>query len=342
MDREAAAAGAIAVALMAPTWPIRALALLGAGALAGVVGARTEAQPIGAFGPYEVASGAVLRYAAPATDIMIECKPQPRASQWAGPFPAIVLVHGGGWSSGTNAIGPPYSGYSGAWCRLWASWGFHAFSVAYRLTGEAAWPAALEDVQAAIRHIRAHAASLDVNPNYIGGEGDSAGGSLVEQAGMTHRIVAGDLAEYLPDVDPMLQFIVPSFGPWSWGPSSPDAPLPAMMATSEEWRARRVADAIFIQGARDSIVAPSQSAHAYCVLKAAGARVHYLSYPGGHEFTEMAGPAWSRIVGTIQTRAIALAIAFGQHPPGGGAPAIPAAFAAPPVLSTEEPDAPAC
>ena len=141
-----------------------------------------HAGPAGTFGPYAVTSGAVIKYAAPVQDTMLECKPAPISGQWSGPFPAIMLVHGGGWSGGTNAIGPAYTGYSGSWCQLWASWGFHAFSVAYRLTKVAKWPAQLVDVQAAVRYVRANADALNINPDMIGGEGDSAGASLVSKS----------------------------------------------------------------------------------------------------------------------------------------------------------------
>lgn len=319
----------------------RATLAVTAVALAAALPTAGRAGTTGIFGPYTVTSGAVIRYAGPPQDTMIECKPVATGTQWNGPFPAIMLVHGGGWSGGTNAIGPAYTGYSGSWCQLWASWGFHAFSVSYRLTKVAKWPAQLVDVQAAVRYVRANAATLNVNPALIGGEGDSAGGSLIEQVGMTHTVVPGDLSAYLPTVDPILQFMVAQFGPWSWGPASATAPVPANEATREFAKQTQPADAMFIQGTNDTLVEPSQSGAAYCRLRQAGYPAHYLAYPGGHEFTGLAGPAWSGIVGTLQTKAIAFAFAHGHAAAPGADPAIPTSFVGP-VLPMDDATVPAC
>ena len=100
------------------------------------------------------------------------------------PIPAIVWIHGGGWeagnkSSGTNRIAP-----------LIANGEFVGFSVAYRLTGQASWPAQIHDCKAAIRWIRANAAKYNVDPERIGVWGASAGGHLVSMLG-----TSGDVKE---------------------------------------------------------------------------------------------------------------------------------------------------
>ena len=88
-----------------------------------------------------------------------------------GPHPAVVLVHGGGWRSGTRA-GWSHTG------RSLAAEGIAAFSIDYRLSGQAVFPAARNDVLDAIRWIRANSTRFDVDPSRIGLLGGSAGANL--------------------------------------------------------------------------------------------------------------------------------------------------------------------
>lgn len=96
--------------------------------------------------------------------------------------PAIVVVHGGGWRSGDKQ--------RGQWARIpaqYASDGYVAVSVNYRLTGEAPWPAQIEDVKAAVRWLRAHAERHAVDVNRIGAYGNSAGAHLVSLLGLVKQ-----------------------------------------------------------------------------------------------------------------------------------------------------------
>jgi len=92
----------------------------------------------------------------------------------AGPFPAVILVHGGGWEEGEKAgifVAPllPVLDRSGlAW-----------FTIDYRLTPKYTYPAPMEDVQDAIRWVKKHAKEYRVDPNRIVLMGESAGGHLV-------------------------------------------------------------------------------------------------------------------------------------------------------------------
>ncbi|MDX1979671.1 MAG: alpha/beta hydrolase [Bryobacteraceae bacterium] len=102
----------------------------------------------------------------------------------SGSFPAVVYVHGGGWSGGNK------SAFSRQAAHM-AAKGFVGACVEYRLSGEAQYPAALDDVKAAIRWMRANAATYRVRPDRIGAAGGSAGGHLVALAGVTGK---GDTA----------------------------------------------------------------------------------------------------------------------------------------------------
>jgi len=97
-----------------------------------------------------------------------------------GPFPAAILVHGGGFDSGsrTTNMAPLFQPLTDA--------GFAWFSIDYRMAPEFRFPQAREDVDAAIRWVKAHALTYRVNPDQIVLAGESAGGYLVNYAG-THE-----------------------------------------------------------------------------------------------------------------------------------------------------------
>src|ERR1700676_301021 len=84
---------------------------------------------------------------------------------------ALILLHGGGWRMGSRKAMADYA-------RTLAAQGFLAVAAEYRLLGEAAWPAQLEDVKDVIRWVRVHAGEYGVDPRKIALEGFSAGGHL--------------------------------------------------------------------------------------------------------------------------------------------------------------------
>jgi alpha-L-fucosidase 2 len=98
-----------------------------------------------------------------------------------GPFPVAILVHGGGWSGGDKS-GSDHPG-NGAdispWFAPLSAAHFTWFSINYRLAPQHRWPACLDDVQTAIRWVKAHAAEFKGDPRRIALIGHSAGGHLV-------------------------------------------------------------------------------------------------------------------------------------------------------------------
>lgn len=94
----------------------------------------------------------------------------------AAPQPVLVWIHGGGWSGGNKESGIP---------RLaeFAAKGYFCATAEYRLSGEAIFPAQIEDCKCAIRYLRAHARKYNLDPNRIGVWGGSAGGHLVALLG---------------------------------------------------------------------------------------------------------------------------------------------------------------
>lgn len=101
-----------------------------------------------------------------------------------GPHPVAILVHGGGWSRGDkHSVPPGDSADISPWFPVLTAANFTWFSINYRLAPVHSWPACLEDVQTAIRWVKAHAAEFGGDPDRIALFGHSAGGHLVCLAG---------------------------------------------------------------------------------------------------------------------------------------------------------------
>jgi acetyl esterase/lipase len=118
-----------------------------------------------------------------------------------GPFPAVVIVHGGGWAGGSKAdpkeVGPildPLTGAGIAW-----------FSVDYRLSRRAHYPACIEDVESAVQFVKRHATDYRIDPAKVAISGDSAGGHIVDMVAVRatpdhpERHLIGVVSFYGPD-----------------------------------------------------------------------------------------------------------------------------------------------
>jgi len=95
------------------------------------------------------------------------------------PIPAIVMIFGGGWKSGNKSQNLPIG-------RQLAAKGYVALTIEYRLSGEAKYPAAVQDVKTAIRWLRANAKRFNIDTTKIVTLGMSAGGQLAALAGTTN------------------------------------------------------------------------------------------------------------------------------------------------------------
>jgi acetyl esterase/lipase len=103
-----------------------------------------------------------------------------------GPHPVVLFLHGGGWRLGSR----------GMFCPTWRHWqpdpfarivaaGFAVASAEYRLSGEAVFPAQLDDVTDALRWVAARADELGVDSKRVVVWGESAGGHLAALLGLT-------------------------------------------------------------------------------------------------------------------------------------------------------------
>lgn len=137
--------------------------------------------------------------------------------QGDGPFPAIVFIHGGGWSGGNR------QGYRGQ-IQEAAKRGYVAATISYRLmkydeakkettTATVNFPAQIHDAKAAIRWVRANGKKYHVDPNRIGVTGGSAGGHLSLLVGLTDRASGLEGESGNPGQSSRVQAVVNVFGP---------------------------------------------------------------------------------------------------------------------------------
>jgi acetyl esterase/lipase len=110
---------------------------------------------------------------------------QPEESR--GPRPAVMFIHGGGWSGGSR------DHYTSAAKRL-AESGWVTATIEYRLVPEGVFPRAVQDCLCALSYLRENADDLEIDPARIAVMGYSAGGHLSSLVG-----VAAELPELAPD-----------------------------------------------------------------------------------------------------------------------------------------------
>ena len=119
-----------------------------------------------------------------------------------GPWPAVIFVHGGGWTEGDKA-GVPFNP---------SPFGYLVASINYRLYPAARFPAMIQDVKCAIRHLRAHARRYNLDPARIGLIGHSAGSHLAALAGLVDESAGWDVGSHL-DQSSRVQAVIAASGP---------------------------------------------------------------------------------------------------------------------------------
>ena len=127
----------------------------------------------------------------------------------SGPFPVVIMVHGGGFMMGDKSDGAGLTGVD----QLLAA-GYAVASINYRLSSEAIYPAQIYDAKAAVRFLRANAAEYQLNPDKFGAWGASAGGSLVSLLGTTCGVAELEGAELgNAEQSSCVQAVIDWFGP---------------------------------------------------------------------------------------------------------------------------------
>ncbi|MEI7730112.1 MAG: alpha/beta hydrolase [Verrucomicrobiota bacterium] len=219
------------------------------------------------------------------------------------PTPAVLWIHGGGWESGSHRLNP---------AAPLASKGYFTASIEYRLSGEAKWPAQIEDCKLAVRWLRANAAKYNVDPNRIGCWGHSAGGHLAVCLGTMGEQAALEGKGGFAGVSSRVQAVVDYCGPVDFtrgsqgitGAVTNDAPVLVKLFGGtfkdmpDTWRnaspiiyaSAKSAPCLIVQGDKDTLVPMAQSESLFAAMKKAGAPVELIVIKnGGHGLKEAPG-----------------------------------------------------
>jgi acetyl esterase/lipase len=209
------------------------------------------------------------------------------------PRPAIVLIHGGGWTSFDKSTMRGMANFL-------ARSGFVAVSVDYRLLhgNENRWPAQLDDVQRAVRWLRANSSKYNIDPKRIGAFGHSAGAQLAALLGMEDTRDNSDpaLAKYSSRVQAVVDVSGPSDFTTNRDPDGDEQLanfLGADYAKSPDvWQsaspvfhaAKSNAPFLIVHGTRDEMVPIAQAQELYDKLKQAGVHVTLIQLDDVHTF----------------------------------------------------------
>jgi alpha-L-fucosidase 2 len=184
-------------------------------------------------------------------DAWIPASPKPQM--------AVILVHGGGWTKGDKRtfIRPWFPFLTGANI----AW----FTINYRLAPQWKHPAAVEDVEAAVRFLRKNRKRFNIDPSRIVLMGESAGGHLVSLAGVRGKVdVASVISFYgvhdIPYLVDQRKEALLAIGPYL-GVSDFSAESEKVMRAASPIAAVREAmpPYLFIHGTADALVPHQQS-----------------------------------------------------------------------------------
>ncbi len=264
-------------------------------------------------------------------------------------LPLVVFVHGGGWNGGDTRHAASFPDFPRVLAAV-AAKGYVVASVSYRLSGEARFPGAVQDIKAAIRWLRGQSRNLNIDVTRVAVWGDAAGGQLASLVGVTCGV-----APFEPDRNDngerpsdCVQAVI------DWGgitdleslggdasaeptkteagfipPPTSDAggflgcepahcpPMVARLASPMAYISATSPMVLIQHGAADKAVAPSQSQKFHDALQKAGVPVELVLYPEtGQGFTRGGAPDPATLQ-AVQDKVIAfLAQAFPANPIG--------------------------
>lgn len=125
----------------------------------------------------------------------------------AGPFPTVLYLHGGAWSSNDRTTNPRMP-------QTVAEGGVLVVSIDFRQGGEHPFPSSIIDINYATRWLKKHASDFNGRSEAIGGMGSSSGGHLIVLAGMRPRDPRYTVRPFAeaPNVDASLAYVIPCSG----------------------------------------------------------------------------------------------------------------------------------
>jgi acetyl esterase/lipase len=268
--------------------------------------------PGGVTGLADVTFSVISGYRPLVVDLYLP--PKGNAKTGAGPKPLIMYIHGGGWVGGHTRQSAVIADFPKLLASL-AAEGFVVASLEYRLSGEAAYPAQVQDARAAIRFLRDNATKYGIDPARVGLFGGSAGGHLTALTALS----CGDATlDAKPGAAPGSECVqgavswygVFDFAPLMARPGGDDAGrrLLGCVAACTAEQIRRVSPVTYIDakdppfllihGEADKVVSVEQSRLGEAAMKAAGAPVETIYMPGIDHSFEHADAAITKAAAT--------------------------------------------
>lgn len=212
-----------------------------------------------------------------------------------GSHPIAIIVHGGGYIGGTSKNG------SEAYCAdFLAPAGYAVFSINYRLAPKYPYPAMVDDVQRAIRFIRANASQWSADPKRIALVGGSAGGYLSNMVGLLNASGDKSATDPVERESAVVQAVVTLFGPSDFrgkpmnvhvhalldGPIAQKGQEAVLAAASPITHVNKSAPPfLLIHGDKDESVPFTESTNLQIALQAVGVRCDLIRIPNGPHAT---------------------------------------------------------
>jgi acetyl esterase/lipase len=244
----------------------------------------------------------------------------------AAPKPLVIWLHGGGWNAGDQRGGaiatPAYRNWPN-WLAVVASRGYVVAGVSYRFSSEAPYPAQIQDVKAAVRWLRANAATYGIDPNRVIVWGASAGGQLAAVLGTSCNApeLEGPFAKGA-EGSSCVQGVVDFYGPIDFKvedtqrlptgithdePTSANSQYLGCAVQSCPPEKLRASNAIsfidksdppflIMQGDADTLVPPKQSQMFYDALQKAGVKSELVMVPGVNHIFQGATDAQGKVI----------------------------------------------
>jgi len=203
--------------------------------------------------------------------------------------PGLIFIHGGGWSGGDRTMLRYYA-------VRYAEKGYVTACLSYRLSGEAPFPAAVQDCKCAVRWLRENAGTYGVDPAKLGVIGGSAGGHLAMMVGYSAGVadLEGDGGHAA--ASSRVQAVVNFYGVYDMttpfarhaGPvvqflgDKPyeDAPDRYLRASPSRYLDKQAPPTLILHGTIDDLVPISQSDALAARLKELGVPFVYDRLPG--------------------------------------------------------------
>lgn len=221
-------------------------------------------------------------------------------------YKAIIVIYGSAWfgnnlkQAAFNALGAPL-----------LDSGFAVISINHRSSGDAPYPAQINDVKAAVRFVRANAEKYKIDASFIGITGYSSGGHLASLAGTTNSVneftvnqtsvdIEGDVGNYTSESS-AVNAVVDWFGPIDMalmdnckGPKDGQSPEAALIRGNPADHLDMIAllnpitfidetdpQFLVIHGAADNVVPHCQSELFAEALSAKGLLTDFITVPDG-------------------------------------------------------------